>query len=105
MRSSASVGWRGRLFGGQQQRSVVAASTGRATSVQFAAGRRGFRTSGALRSGSNGKIYASAEEAVKDVKDGSKLYARTRRSPSISSSFFFASPPLSLKRKKFIHET
>jgi hypothetical protein len=34
-------------------------------------GSRGFHTTSLLRS----KIVGSAEEAVKDVKDGSKLYA------------------------------
>jgi hypothetical protein len=35
-------------------------------------GSRGFHTTSLLRS----KIVGSAEEAVKDVKDGSKLYAQ-----------------------------
>ncbi len=43
-------------------------------------GSRGFHTTSLLRS----KIVGSAEEAVKDVKDGSKLYA-----PDYSFLFFY----------------
>lgn len=60
-----------------QRRSVLrgATTTVMGTSSVCSIGRRGFSRSAMLRiSNSSGKIFSSADEAVKDVKDGSKLY-------------------------------